>query len=347
MKLISALTLLLAANRVAADCGPDGAFTAAGSTTVFPLAVVWEKEFEAICPNVDITVEGGGSSTGAKRVCGVTGVAPAAIGMMSRGWKSTEATVAADGFTYKCLIGDKSLSIAQIVVANDGITVVAYDSLTEAGICLKKMNKDGGLTKDQLRWMFSSWSEEQLKADGWNPASIPFPDGNPSTRLWSELNPKCVSHPIGVAVPNKTSGTYEFFTEAILTGLSKGETLRYDFMAAGGDGEVVDYLLTHEDAVGFAGYPIYADRADVLRVSFVNGVEPTVDNISGGLYTLLGRQIYMNLRTSEAELTEHYVEYGLSLPTVEGYVPLSAAQLAKMLARLESLHTVPSDDDKK
>jgi len=50
-------------------------------------------------------------------------------------------------------------------------------------------------------------------------------------------------------------------------------------MTTGGDGEVVNYLLTNVDAVGFVGYPIYAKRVDILRVSFVNRVEPTPENI--------------------------------------------------------------------
>ena len=159
--------------------------------------------------------------------------------------KSSEATLQPDKFTYKCLIGDTSLSVAEIVIAYDGVTVIAYDSPEEAGIYLKKMNKDGGLTTEQLRQMFSSWTKEQLKADRWNPASIPSSDGDPSTRLWSELNSECVLHPIVITAPSKASDTYEFFTEAILTGLSKGETLCYNLMTTGGDGEVVDYLLTN------------------------------------------------------------------------------------------------------
>jgi len=88
--------------------------------------------------------------------------------------------------------------------------------------------------------------------------------------------------------------------------------------------------------VGFISYPIYAERVDILRVSFVNGVEPTPENMHNHLP--LGRWIYMYLITREVELTEYYIKYRLSLPAIEGYGLLSAAQLAEMQARVESLH---------
>jgi len=60
--------------------------------------------------------------------------------------KSSEVTLQPDKFTYKCLIGDTLLSVAEIIIAYDGVTVIAYNSPEEAGIYLKKMNKNSGLT---------------------------------------------------------------------------------------------------------------------------------------------------------------------------------------------------------
>jgi len=332
MKLSNAFSLLVATKlySAAAQCGPDGEFTAAGSTTVLPLATSWAADYTEACPNVLVTVDGGGSSTGAKLVCGVGG--DAAIGMMSRGWKTSEAELAEDGFTYNCLIGDMGYSAAQIVVANDGVTVVAKED-GDAADCIAKMKKDG-LSLDQLRWMFSSYTEEELIADGWNPESITS-DGDDSTHLWSELNKKCLAHPIVIASPNAASGTYEFFTDVVITG--EGETLRYDFIAEGGDGEVLDYIAEDEDAVGFVGYPLFSTAEEVIAAP-IEGVAPTLEDISSGAYSTLGRQIYMNLRTgADAEQTVPYMNFGFGLETVEGYVPLSEEQTAEMNARLESL----------
>lgn len=316
------------------ECGPDDSqWIAAGSTTAYNLAIAWAEDYSEACP-AEITVEGGGSSMGAKLVCGDDG--DASIGMMVRGWKDSEATPNDDGFTYTCEIGDKSYTVAQIVVANDGITVLSQEG-GDASECLEMLGEDG-LSADQLRWIFSSYTEEELIATGWDPDSI-LSDGDDSTHYWSELHKDCVPHPIIIASPNDASGTYEFFEEAIITDASQGETIRYDYMAEGHGEvtEVLDALEEDEDAIGFVGYPFYALSKGKFAVP-INGVEPTEENISEGEYSTLGRQIYMNLRldSDDAKDTIPYIHFGLNAGTVEGYVPLSEDQMEEMEGRLQS-----------
>ncbi len=54
-----------------------------------------------------------------------------------------------------------------------------------AAQCLKLLG--GGLSKDQLRWMYSSLSVNELIAEGWDPSSVPFLDEDDDTHLWSEM----------------------------------------------------------------------------------------------------------------------------------------------------------------
>merc|ERR1719266_3170814 len=134
MKLLSALTLLLVSETALSACGPAGSVTAAGST------------------DISVEVTGGGSSVGAAKVCGVDGKAD--IGMMARGWKDVEATVASDGYTYSCLIGDNKYVVTQLPVANDGVTVFAAAG-GPAAECLSTIG-EAGLSIDALRWIYSS-----------------------------------------------------------------------------------------------------------------------------------------------------------------------------------------------
>lgn len=104
---------------------------------------------------------------------------------MSRQWKDTEAEKQADGYTYNCLIGDTTRSAIQIDVAIDGLSVVVKSGGAAAG-CLDKLP---GLTIDQLRWIFSSYTDSELTATGWDAAAaIPNSDNDENTHLWSELN---------------------------------------------------------------------------------------------------------------------------------------------------------------
>ena len=95
---------LLLAALVLGGCGhsPSGAISVGGSTTVQPLADKWAEAFEANNPEVEITVQGGGSSAGVKGCAQGT----FDIGAASRELKASETSdypdlvvthVAADG----------------------------------------------------------------------------------------------------------------------------------------------------------------------------------------------------------------------------------------------------------
>jgi ABC-type phosphate transport system substrate-binding protein len=108
------------------------------------------SEIYKIACRVDMTVEGGGSSVGAGRVCGnLERGLPVDIGDMSREWKSKEAEVHKNEFVYKCLLGDTDRSAIQLPVAIDGLTV----AVKKGGVSAQCVSLLGGLSLDQLRWM--------------------------------------------------------------------------------------------------------------------------------------------------------------------------------------------------
>ena len=71
----------------------------AGSSTVFPVASAWGQAYSTANDDYTVTVAGGGSGAGASKVCS-TDADSVNIGDMSRGWKDSEASVGADGYTY-------------------------------------------------------------------------------------------------------------------------------------------------------------------------------------------------------------------------------------------------------
>jgi len=342
MKLLSAFTLLLLSETAESACGPSGKLSAAGSTDVKPIAEDWAASYEGECPDISVEVTGGGSSVGAAKVCGVDGNAD--IGMMARGWKDVEATVASDGYTYSCLKGDSKFVAVQLPVANDGVTVFAAAD-GDAANCLSIIG-GGGLSIDALRWIYSSYGEADLIATGWDPSSVPNSDGDDSTRLWSELNSGCPAATIVLGVPNPSSGTYSFFSDNVM---ADGEPISEvdAFIAPGGDPEVIDFVKVDKTSLGFVGYGLYA-VVDGLVAAPVEGVVPTIDSIAAGEYSALSRYIYMNLRVTGAlKDTIPYLEYGYEQPPLPGVVPLSDAEKAEMYSRLDELKTLISKKKKK
>jgi len=93
------------ADPAGASCIKDE-LTVAGSTTVYPVVVEWAYGYKETCTESNVTVdwELGGSSAGAKRVCGDPAYAPIEIGTLSRQMNSKEAVKQADGTSSLNLI---------------------------------------------------------------------------------------------------------------------------------------------------------------------------------------------------------------------------------------------------
>ena len=296
--------------------------------------------------DVSFTVEGGGSSNGAGRVCGNRDRgSPVDIGDMSREWKESEA-IESLGFLYECVVGDTDRSAIQVPVAIDGITVATHIE-GAAQECIEIL---GGLTTDQLRWIYSSYTDAQLEESGWDPSSLKNSDRDSSTHLWSELDERCQPLEVRIAGPDDQSGTYEFFQEAVLLDHDEGETFAMDrvlgYFAAVKDEDLVAFLQEYGGAISYFGYSYYYQYMEGLYAVAVKNkdgffVVPTEETIGDGTYNPLARRIYMNLLNDETTLqdTVPFVSFGLrteSLVPITGYVAMSTADSKELIERLKN-----------
>ena len=345
--LVLSLLLALPADAQVKVCPSSAAsdtIKIAGSVVLQPLAKTWGAAYTAQC-KAKVTVEGGGSSDGAKRVCGDTSKGSAVdIGTMSRAWKSTEATVSSDGFTYQCAIGTKP-KVVQIDVAIDGLTVILKKgSLPD--VCIKAL---GGLTFPQLRWIFSSYTSSKLAATGWPTTALANSDKNDKTHLFSELSASCPKTEIKLAGLNSTFGTYSYFLETILTDFANGETfdlLRPNgaaFKGTSSENATVALVKGDSNTIGFVSYSTYVKSNTVVNaVSIKNKagfVVPSTTTIASGTYPL-SHHIFMNLLASTVTKTKALIEYGLSAKgttdvTSNGFSPLSVSSRTDQKTKLK------------
>jgi len=328
------------------DFCSDVSITLAGSSTVFPVANAWAEDFQELCEGVTITVEGGGSGAGAGRVCANSAKGtPVMIGDMSRGWKDTEATMGANG-QYSCLVGDTSITVTQLVVAFDGLSVV----VKQGGAADQCINGIGGLTAAQLRWIFSAETDAEMTAAGLDLSSVtPNSDGDETTKLWSELSADCPSAAINLAYPDADSGTYEYFFEAVLheaaAGFRSGEQ-------SADDNVLVNALVGDETAIGYFGYAYYQENQATLSAVAVaddhalgmgdttaTAVVPSAGSVAGGTYTPLARPIFMNVNNAEWDAVSGFLLWafsgdGSAIISEVGYVPLDDATWQEMHKRI-------------
>jgi phosphate transport system substrate-binding protein len=348
--------------KIAPDCSGAN-FDIAGSSTVFPVASAWAQEYMERCSGKDITIAGGGSGAGASRMCS-TDSDHVQIGDMSRGWKSSEAAVSEDGYTYDCL--DSEVSATQLQVAIDGLSVVVKRG-GDADKCIAAM---GGLSVAQLRWIYSDWSESDLAnhaEGGLDMSSVTPSNDNDGVREWSDLSDSadCADSAIKLWGADSDSGTYEYFGETVFckncfAGKSGYDSEGFDNSRDGGyqnsadDNVIVEGVSGDGMAIGYFGYAYYEENAAVLNVVAISGdevgggstdypyVTPSSETVASGEYAPLARPIFMNVDNSAWDLVLPFMQYGFykhvgsDLVAEVGYVALTGDNLATMKHRIET-----------
>ena len=103
-------------------------------------------------------------------------------------------------------------------------------------------------------------SVDQLKAI-WAPGS--------KVKTWKDVDPSWPDRPIVFYSPDNDSGTFEFFTEAIV---GKAKSQRDDVQQNSSDNSLVQGVAGDPDGLGYFGYAYYASNKDKLRaVAVRNG----------------------------------------------------------------------------
>ncbi len=96
-------------------------------------------------------------------------------------------------------------------------------------------------------------SVEQLKAI-WEPGS--------KVITWKNVDPSWPDRKIVLYSPDNDSGTFEFFTEAIV---GKAKSQRDDVQPSSDDNTLVNGVAGDQDGLGYFGYAYYAANQDKLR----------------------------------------------------------------------------------
>lgn len=328
----------------------------AGGNTVLPIIRAW-KDLYAIGCLMDVGLEGGRSSDGARLVCSsVEKGDHVDVGMMSRDFNPTTegAPRSKTPFVYDCL-GSESTSAIQIEVGIDGIAIV----LAIGGEGEKCVRHLGGLTMDQLRWMYSSYSDTELEKSGWDPRCLHNNDFDSNTHLWSELDARCADEEIKLVGDTRGEGIFVGFLELVLVDSANGETVADNrpspYVEAYGADALQNLLLGHKGAVAFVGYHHYANHEDVfwaVPLAHRAGgpyVEPSETSVGDKTYPL-SRTMFLAVQNTASVLTKviPFVKFGFDhheLLRSTGYAPLGDSRAKEMILRLNEGPYIVSGTD--
>jgi len=159
------------------------------------------------------------------------------------------------------------------------------------------------------------------------------PSAQGTITKWSQIRPEWPDEEFSLYGPGVASGTYDYFTEAIVgeSGASRG-----DYTASEDDNVLVQGIAGDENAIGFFGLAYYEENKDKLKLVGVdNGtgpILPSLETVKTGIYAPLSRPIFIyvsDLAAKKPEVVEFvkfYLESAAVLVQDIGYIPIPSAE---------------------
>ena len=148
---------------------------------------------------------------------------------------------------------------------------------------------------------------------------------------WNQVNPAWPDQPIKLFGPGADSGTFDYFTEAVV---GRAKASRGDYTASEDDNVLVTGVSRDIGALGYFGFAYYVENKDKLRsVPIVAkagapAVEPSMDSVIKGTYQPLSRPIFIYVsakalgRPEVKEFVDFYLKNVSKLAREVKYVPL-------------------------
>lgn len=220
------------------------------------------------------------------------------------------------------LCGKNGIGYIELPVAFDGLAVVVHPSNTWA----------------------SSMTVQELKKL-WEPSA------QETVTRWGQIRPGWPDKEIHLFGPGVDSGTYDYFTEAVV---GKSGASRGDYTSSEDDNVLVQGIATDPLALGYFGMAYYEANQDKLKVVPIddenpgNGagpVLPTYENVVKGTYQPLARPIfiYVNRKAADRPEVQNFVKFylteGPSLVKEVGYIGLPDQAYELALGRFEQRRT--------
>jgi phosphate transport system substrate-binding protein len=150
---------------------------------------------------------------------------------------------------------------------------------------------------------------------------------------WNQVNPTWPNQPIKLFGAGSDSGTFDYFTEAIV---GKSKSSRGDFTASEDDNVLVQGVAGDVNAIGYFGFAYYAENTNKLKALPIvekegkPAVSPSQQTVLDGSYQPLSRPIFIYVSAKSLakpevkKFVEFYMKEGAKLAAEVKYVPLPA-----------------------
>lgn len=173
------------------------------------------------------------------------------------------------------------------------------------------------------------------------------PEAQGKITKWSQVRAGWPEHPIKLFGPGVDSGTFDYFTEAVV---GKEDSSRGDYTSSEDDNVLVQGVANDMYALGFFGQSYYMENQNKLKAVQIddqndsNGKgpqSPTTQNVIGGTYVPLSRPLFVYVRGDALsrpvvkEFVTFYLKQAKGLVSEVGYVPLPDSVYRLATSRFE------------
>lgn len=155
------------------------------------------------------------------------------------------------------------------------------------------------------------------------------PSAQGKVTSWNQIRPNWPKERMNLFGPGADSGTFEYFTEAIV---GKANASRGDFTASEDDNVLVQGVASDKNALGYFGYAYYAENQKKLKAVSIDGgkggIVPSSKTVEDGTYQPLSRPIFIYVsKTSMTkpevkDFVEFYLTQAPPLVKEVKYIPL-------------------------
>lgn len=175
---------------------------------------------------------------------------------------------------------------------------------------------------------------EELKRV-WQPGS--------SIARWNQVRPEWPDEEIKLYGPDTDSGTFDYFTEAIV---GEEDASRDDYTASADDNVLVVGVEGDRGSLGYFGFAYYEESSDLLGAVAVDGgngcVLPSRETIENGTYAPLSRPMFIYTKAQALAkpqvraFLQFYLDNATTLVSEVGYVPLAAQRYAELTSAIRA-----------
>lgn len=158
---------------------------------------------------------------------------------------------------------------------------------------------------------------------------------NSAVKNWSQVRAGFPNQPIALYGPGTDSGTFDYFTEAIV---GKSKASRADYTASEDDNILVQGVSKDKNALGYFGFSYYKENQQRLKAVAIDAekgkgaVMPTEQSVKDGSYIPLTRPLFIYVSEKAAQRPEiknfvkFYMQNAPKLVQEVGDIPLSASE---------------------